>query len=350
VIGVFCASDLLTFYILFEFSLVPLFFIIGIWGSNNKIYAAYKFFLYTLLGSTGFLVAIIFIYKITNTLYFDDLIKILPTIDFKTQKILWVALFISFAVKIPMFPFHTWLPDAHVQAPTAGSIMLAGILIKLGGYGMIKLLIPFFPMACQYFSPFVFTLSVIAIIYTSIVAIMQTDMKKLIAYSSIAHMGIVTSGLFAMNYEGINGAIFQMLSHGLISGGLFLCVGILYDRTKTREIISYNGLANKMPIFSFIFITFTMASIGLPGTSGFVGEFLSMIGLFKVSKIFSILSATGVILSACYMLFLCKNIIWGDKELKITDVEVFESIPLFMLLLSVMVLGIFPSLILSTIR
>lgn len=356
IIVFFLSTDLLTFFICFEFSLIPLFFIIGIWGSSNRIYAAYKFFLYTLAGSMAFLVAILFIYAKAKTLNFIELESILPNLPAATQKLLWVALFLAFAIKIPMFPFHTWLPDAHVEAPTGGSIMLAGILIKLGAYGFIKLSIPMLPEASKYFAPLVFMLSAIGVIYASIIAIMQTDMKKLIAYSSVAHMGLVTGGLFSLTQEGILGAIFQMISHGLISGALFLCVGLLYNRAYTREIIFYNGLVNRMPIFGFLFIIFSMASIGLPGTSGFVGEFLAMLGLFKTNPLFAIFCATSVILSACYMLYLCKRIIWGAGNLNIInniairDLKTFELIPLGMLAAFIIILGIFPNLILNRLQ
>lgn len=351
VIGSFCALDLLMFYIFFEAMLIPMFLIIGIWGGAQRIYAAYKFFLYTLFGSVLFLVAIIYIYIHTGSTDFYILKASLPNFTLEQQKWLWVAFFVSFAIKVPMFPFHTWLPDAHVQAPTAGSVILAGVLIKLGAYGFIRFSLPFFPEACQYFANFVFILSVIAIIYASLVALMQEDMKKMIAYSSVAHMGFVTMGIFSFTSQGLDGAIMQMLSHGLISAALFMCVGVIYDRLHTKEISKMGGLANKMPNFAFLAMIFTMGSVGLPGTSGFVGEFLAIIGTFQASKIIAILSAIGVILGACYMLWLYKRVVFGEitnpKIDTLKDVNAIEFISLAAIATLVILFGLLPNLLLS---
>lgn len=348
----FLATDLLTLYSMFELSLVPIFFIIGIWGSKNRVYASFKIFLYTLFGSVGFLVSILYLFLELGTLDIESLIFLTEeTLPVGAQKLVWIAFFLAFAVKIPMFPFHTWLPDAHVQAPTAGSVMLAGILIKLGAYGMLKVLMPIFPSLSREFSPFVLSLSAIAVIYTSLVALAQTDMKKLIAYSSIAHMGIVTAGLFAFNIEGFNGAIFQMVSHGLISSGLFFCIGCFYERTHTRKISDYSGVVNFAPRFGFAFIVFSLAAIGLPGTAGFIGEFLALVGLFQNGEIFATLCATGVVLSACYMLPLCKRVIWGLPSGKnFSDMQIHEAFPIFLLVIMVMVLGLQPNLLLDFLR
>ncbi len=352
VIGSFCALDLLFFYIFFEATLIPMFLVIGIWGGQNRIYASYKFFLYTLLGSVLFLIAIVFIYLRTGTLDVVELTKGLPKFfPLAYQKWLWIAFFASFAVKVPMFPFHTWLPDAHVQAPTAGSIILAGILIKLGAYGFLRFSLPFFPEASQFFAPFIFTLSVIAIIYASLVALMQEDMKKMIAYSSVAHMGFVTMGIFSFTRQGIDGAIVQMISHGIVSAALFLCVGVIYDRLHTKQISDLGGIANKMPNFAMLAMIFTLASVGLPGTSGFVGEFLSIIGTFKASKITAILAAIGVILGACYMLWLYKRVWFSEVHNhhinEVSDLEKIEFISLGLMAFFVILLGILPNLILE---
>ena len=301
-IGVFCAQDLILFYLFFEAGLIPMFLIIGIWGGQRRVYASFKFFLYTLLGSVLMLLAIMYMYWQSGTTFIPDLMAFEFGADVQTW--LWLAFFASFAVKMPMWPVHTWLPDAHVEAPTAGSVILAGVLLKMGGYGFLRFSLPMFPLASDMFSPLVFALSVIAIIYTSLVALAQEDMKKLIAYSSVAHMGFVTMGIFAATHQSVQGAIFQMLSHGWISGALFLCVGVVYDRMHTREIAAYGGLATRMPIYAAVFLLFTMANVGLPGTSGFVGEFLTIIGTFRVSTWTAMLAATGVILSACYALSL----------------------------------------------
>ncbi|MEM8795767.1 MAG: NADH-quinone oxidoreductase subunit M, partial [Pseudomonadota bacterium] len=295
-IGVFCALDLVLFYVFFEAGLIPMFIIIGVWGGKRRIYASFKFFLYTLLGSVLMLLAIMAMYWEAGT---TDIRELLAH-DFPAnmQTWLWLAFFASFAVKMPMWPVHTWLPDAHVEAPTAGSVILAGILLKLGGYGFLRFSLPMFPLASDDFAPLVFALSVIAIVYTSLVALMQEDIKKLIAYSSVAHMGYVTMGIFAANEQGIQGGIFQMLSHGLVSGALFLCVGVIYDRMHTREIAAYGGLVNRMPFYAVAFMIFTMANVGLPGTSGFVGEFLTLMGAFKANTWVAVLATTGVILSA----------------------------------------------------
>ena len=352
VIGSFCALDLLFFYIFFEATLIPMFLVIGIWGGQNRIYASYKFFLYTLLGSVLFLIAIVFIYLHTGTLDVVELTKGLPKFfPLAYQKWLWIAFFASFAVKVPMFPFHTWLPDAHVQAPTAGSIILAGILIKLGAYGFLRFSLPFFPEASQFFAPFIFTLSIIAIIYASLVALMQEDMKKMIAYSSVAHMGFVTMGIFSFTRQGIDGAIVQMISHGIVSAALFLCVGVIYDRLHTKQISDLGGIADKMPNFAMLAMIFTLASVGLPGTSGFVGEFLSIIGTFKASKITATLAAIGVILGACYMLWLYKRVWFSEVHNhhidEISDLGKIEFISLGLMAVFVILLGIFPNLILE---
>jgi len=311
-IGVFCALDLALFYLFFEGGLIPMFLIIGVWGGKRRVYASFKFFLYTLLGSLLMLLAIMAMYGVAQTTDIEVLLK--TSFPASMQKWLWLAFFASFAVKMPMWPVHTWLPDAHVEAPTAGSVVLAAILLKMGGYGFIRFSLPMFPDASHYFAPLVWTLSVIAIVYTSLVALAQEDMKKLIAYSSVAHMGFVTMGLFAMTTQGVQGAVFQMVSHGLVSGALFLCVGVVYDRMHTRDIDAYGGLVKVMPLYAAAFMIFTLANVGLPGTSGFVGEFLTLIGVFGVNSLVALIATTGVILSACYALYLYRRVIFGVLE------------------------------------
>ncbi len=349
VIGVFTSLDLFLFYIFFEGTLVPMFLIIGIWGGANRIYASYKFFLYTLLGSVLMLLAMLWMAAETGTTSIPALkdYAFSPTV----QPLLWLAFFASFAVKMPMWPVHTWLPDAHVQAPTAGSVILAGILLKLGGYGFILFNLPMFPDASKMFAPLVFVLSAVAIVYTSLVAFRQTDMKKLIAYSSVAHMGFVTMGIFAGNALGVQGAVFQMLSHGLISGALFLCVGVVYDRMHTREIALYGGLTARMPWFAAIFLLFTMANVGLPGTSGFIGEILTMTGVYGVSTWTALFAATGVIFSAVYALTLYRNVMFGEitnPAMKaITDVDRRELLIFVPLIIGTLWLGVQPGLVLD---
>jgi NADH-quinone oxidoreductase subunit M len=351
VIGSFAALDLLFFYMFFEAMLIPMFLVIGIWGGENRIYASYKFFLYTLFGSVLFLVSIICIFLYTQTTDIILLAQVLPRLALDYQKWFWLAFFVSFAVKVPMFPVHTWLPDAHVQAPTAGSVILAGILIKLGAYGFIRFSLPFFPQASQFFAPMVLWLSVIAIIYGSLVSLMQKDMKKMIAYSSVAHMGFVTLGIFSFTRQGIDGAIMQMISHGIVSAALFMCVGVIYDRLHTKQIADLGVIANKMPNFAMLAMIFTMASVGLPSTSGFVGEFLTIIGTFKANKPAAIFAAFGVILGACYMLWLYKRVwfseITNSKIEEIKDLGKIEFITLGLMAFFTMLLGIFPNLILS---
>ena len=351
VVGVFASLDFTLFYFFFEGSLIPMYLLIGIWGGENRVYAAFKFFLYTLIGSVLLLLALLYVYQQFGTTDIPVLMKKVPTLSEDIQLILWLAFFASFAVKVPMWPFHTWLPDAHVQAPTAGSVILAGILLKLGGYGFLRFSLPMLPDASIYFADFMFTLSVIAVVYTSLVALMQEDMKKLIAYSSIAHMGFVTIGIFTLNVQGVEGSIFQMLSHGLVSAALFLCVGVVYDRIHTKEIARYGGLTNRMPKYSLFFLLFTMASIGLPMTSGFVGELLVLIGIFKVNVVFATLACTGVVLGAAYMLWLFKRVMFGEiihddlKEiLDLTKIEyfIFAVIAFFVILF-----GVFPNIILD---
>lgn len=349
VIGVFTSLDLFLFYIFFEGTLVPMFIIIGVWGGANRIYAAYKFFLYTLLGSVLMLLAMLWMAHTAGTTSIPALKEFAfsPT----AQPILWLAFFASFAVKMPMWPVHTWLPDAHVQAPTAGSVILAGILLKLGGYGFILFNLPMFPQASQMFAPLVFTLSAIAIVYTSLVAFRQTDIKKLIAYSSVAHMGFVTMGIFAGNDQGVQGAVFQMLSHGLISGALFLCVGVVYDRMHTREIAFYGGLTSRMPWFAAIFLMFTMANVGLPGTSGFIGEILTMTGIYQVSTWTALFAASGVIFSAVYALTLYRNVMFGEitnpKLKDILDIDKRELLIFTPLIIGTLWLGVQPGLVLD---
>jgi NADH-quinone oxidoreductase subunit M len=311
-IGVFCALDLVLFYVFFEGGLIPMFLIIGIWGGPRRVYASFKFFLYTLLGSVLMLLAIMAMYWDAGTTDIPTLLN--HSFSGEMQFWLWIAFFASFAVKMPMWPVHTWLPDAHVEAPTAGSVILAAILLKMGGYGFIRFSLGMFPLASADLAVFVFVLSVVAIVYTSLVAMMQEDMKKLIAYSSVAHMGFVTMGIFAANVQGVQGGLFQMLSHGIVSGALFLCVGVVYDRLHTREIAAYGGLVNRMPLYALVFMVFTMANVGLPGTSGFVGEFLTLIAAFRVNTWVAFIATTGVILSAGYALWLYRRVIFGVVE------------------------------------
>ena len=351
-IGVFCSLDLVIFYLFFEGGLIPMFLIIGIWGGPNRVYSAFKFFLFTLLGSVLMLVAIISIYWINGT---TDVVKLYEiTIPYEYQNILWLAFFSSFAVKMPMWPVHTWLPDAHVEAPTAGSVVLAAILLKMAGYGFIRFSLGLFPAASDYFTPLIFSLSVIAIIYTSLVALMQNDMKKLIAYSSVAHMGFVTLGIFTLNKQALEGSIYQMISHGLISAALFLSVGVLYDRVHSRLISTYGRLINVMPRYSIFFMIFTLGALGLPGTSGFVGEFLILLGVFQSSILFAVIASFGVIFAAAYMLWLYKRVIFGKlkntilselKDLNFTEIFIF-------LILSILIifLGFYPEPIFNTIE
>ncbi len=351
VLGVFCSLDFMLFYFFFEGSLIPMYLIIGVWGGENRVYAAYKFFLYTLLGSVLLLLALLYIYFQTGTTDIPVLMEKVRTFPEEIQEILWLAFFASFAVKIPMWPVHTWLPDAHVQAPTAGSVILAGILLKLGGYGFLRFSLPMMPAASHEFAGLVFGLSVIAVIYTSLVALMQKDMKKLIAYSSIAHMGLVTIGIFTFTTLGIEGSIFQMLSHGIVSAALFICVGVLYDRMHTKEIAKFGGLVEPMPRYALYFMLFTMASIGLPATTGFVGEFLVLAGTYQVNTTVTALAALGAILGATYMLWLYKRVVFGvagSKELKVLpDLECHEILMLLPLAILVILYGIAPDLILK---
>ena len=348
IIGVFVSIDIVIFYVFFESVLIPMFLIIGIWGGENRVYASFKFFLYTLAGSVLMLLAIIYI-LITVQTGNIDIIKNF-NFDESIQLVLFLCFFASFAVKVPMFPFHTWLPDAHVQAPTSGSVILAGVLLKLGGYGFLRLSIPFFDFASIYFQPFIFTLSCIAIIYTSIVALRQEDMKKMIAYSSVAHMGFVTIGLFTLTQDGVNGGYFQMISHGLVSAALFLIVGVVYERKHSRSIADYSGLANTMPKYSAFFMLFMLASVGLPGTSGFVGEFLVILSTIKISIYLTIFTAVGVVVGAAYMLLLYKNINFGQvnnnlKEMK--DLNFIEISYFAIISIMVVVLGIYPKILLK---
>ncbi len=350
-LGVFCSLDLVVFYLFFEGGLIPMFLIIGIWGGPKRVYSAFKFFLFTLLGSVLMLIAIISIYWITGT---TDVIKLLDIrIPQEYQYLLWLAFFSSFAVKLPMWPFHTWLPDAHVEAPTAGSVILAAILLKMAGYGFMRFSLGLFPVASDYFTPLIFTLSIIAIIYTSLVALMQDDMKKLIAYSSVAHMGFVTIGIFSLTKQGLEGSIIQMMSHGLISAALFLCVGVVYDRLHSRMISSYGGLVNIMPKYAFVFMIFALAALGLPGTSGFVGEFLVLVGTFQINILVAVLASLGVILAAAYMLWLYKRVIFGKmasseikemKDLNKTEIYIFASLVFLTLFF-----GIYPEPLFNTI-
>ncbi|HYP57689.1 MAG TPA: NADH-quinone oxidoreductase subunit M [Beijerinckia sp.] len=348
-IGVFCALDLVLFYLFFEGGLIPMFLIIGIWGGQRRVYASFKFFLYTLVGSLLLLLGAMAMYGVAGTTDITVLLK--TAFPLSMQKWLWLAFFASFAVKMPMWPVHTWLPDAHVEAPTAGSVILAGILLKMGGYGFIRFSLPMFPDASAYFAPLVYALSIIAIIYTSLVALVQEDMKKLIAYSSVAHMGFVTMGLFTMTEQGVQGAIFQMVSHGLVSGALFLCVGVVYDRMHTREIAAYGGLVQRMPLYAVAFMVFTMANVGLPGTSGFIGEFLTMLGAFRANSWVAFFATTGIILSAAYALYLYRRIIFGVLEkaslANILDLSGREVAILAPLVVLTIYYGVYPGSILN---
>ncbi len=351
-IGVFCSLDLVVFYLFFEAGLIPMFLIIGIWGGPRKVYSAFKFFLFTLLGSVLMLVAIIAIYWITGTTDVTQIYEIKIPPEF--QYLLWLAFFSSFAVKLPMWPVHTWLPDAHVEAPTPGSVVLAAILLKMGGYGFLRFSVGMFPFASDYFTPLIFVLSVIAIIYTSLIALMQDDMKKLIAYSSVAHMGFVTMGIFTFNKQGVEGSIIQMFSHGLISAALFLCVGVLYDRTNSRLIKSYGGIVHILPKYSFLLMIFVLGTLGLPGTSGFVGEFLVLVGTFKVNFLVAVLGSIGVILAAAYILWLYKRVVFGKLEntqLKnIKDINLTEASILFVLSAVVLIFGFYPEPLIDTMK
>ena len=358
-IGVFCSLDLILFYLFFEAGLIPMFLIIGIWGGARRIYASFKFFLYTLLGSVLMLVAMVAMYLHAGTTDIPTLMAHefpfapLGVLGFEVpggmQTLLWLAFFASFAVKMPMWPVHTWLPDAHVEAPTAGSVVLAAILLKMGGYGFLRFSLPMFPVGSELLGPMVLWLSAIAIVYASLVALMQEDMKKLIAYSSVAHMGFVTMGIFAANQQGVDGAIFQMISHGFVSGALFLCVGVIYDRMHTREIAAYGGLVNRMPAYALVFMLFTMANVGLPGTSGFVGEFLTLVGVFQVNTWVALFACSGVILSAAYALWLYRRVVWGDlirESLRsIRDLSGRERAIFAPLAVMTILLGVYPSLV-----
>jgi len=351
-IGVFCSLDLVIFYLFFEGGLIPMFLIIGIWGGPRRVYSAFKFFLFTLLGSVLMLVAIISIYWMNGT---TDIIELYNLgIDTKYQNLLWLAFFSSFAVKTPMWPVHTWLPDAHVEAPTAGSVLLAAILLKLAGYGFIRFSIGLFPVASQHFVPLIYVLSLVAIIYTSFVALIQDDMKKLIAYSSVAHMGYVTLGIFTLTQQGLEGSIIQMISHGLVSAALFLCVGVVYDRMHSRLILTYGGVASIMPKYALLFMIFILASIGLPGTSGFVGEFLILIGAFKKSFLVATIASLGIVLGAAYMLWLYKRVVFGqviNKDLlKMLDLNKSEIFILTSLAIPILFFGFYPEPLLNTIN
>jgi NADH-quinone oxidoreductase subunit M len=348
-VGTFSALDLVLFYLFFEGGLIPMFLIIGVWGGPRRVYASFKFFLYTFLGSVLMLLAIMALYWNANT---TDIPTLMHTaVPRSLQTWAWLAFFASFAVKMPMWPVHTWLPDAHVEAPTAGSVILAAILLKMGGYGFLRFSLPMFPLASHDFTPLIYTLSVIAILYTSLVALMQEDMKKLIAYSSVAHMGFVTMGIFAGTMQGVAGGVFQMISHGIVSGALFLCVGIVYDRMHTREIAAYGGLVNRMPLYAMVFMVFTLANVGLPGTSGFIGEFMTLLGTFKVAVPTAFLASFGLILSACYALWLYRKIIFGalvkPALMSMKDMTFRECLTLFPLIALTIWFGVYPKPVLD---
>jgi NADH-quinone oxidoreductase subunit M len=348
-IGTFSALDLVLFYLFFEGGLIPMFLIIGVWGGPRRVYASFKFFLYTLLGSVLMLLAIMALYWSAGTTDIPTLMH--TTVPRSLQTWAWLAFFASFAVKMPMWPVHTWLPDAHVEAPTAGSVVLAAILLKMGGYGFLRFSLPMFPLASHDFAPLIWTLSAIAIIYTSLVALMQEDIKKLIAYSSIAHMGFVTMGIFAGTLQGVAGGVFQMISHGIVSGALFLCVGVVYDRMHTREIAAYGGLVNRMPLYALVFMVFTMANVGLPGTSGFIGEFMTLLGTFRVSIPTAFFATFGVILSACYALWLYRKVVFGalvkPSLMTIKDLTWRECLILFPLVALTILFGVYPKPVLD---
>ena len=351
-IGVFCSLDLVLFYLFFEGGLIPMFLIIGIWGGERRVYSTFKFFLYTLAGSVFMLLAIIYIFITAGTTDVSYLLDYNFTRN--EQIVLWIAFFASFMVKIPMWPFHTWLPDAHVEAPTAGSVILAGVLLKMAGYGFIRFSIGFFPEASELFAPLIFTLSIVAIIVTSLIALVQEDMKKLIAYSSVAHMGFVTLGIFTFTVQGIEGSVIQMISHGIVSAALFLCVGVVYDRLHTREISRYGGLVSKMPMYAFTFMIFILASLGLPGTSGFVGEFLVLLSIFSINTYFAVFATTGVVLAATYSLWLYRRMIFGalikddlSEMLDLTRREIIIFVPLITLTIFI---GIYPKPVIDIIE
>jgi len=351
-IGVFCSLDLIIFYLFFEGGLIPMFLIIGIWGGERRVYSAFKFFLFTLLGSILMLIAIITIYWTAGT---TDVIQLYELgIDLKYQNLLWLAFFSSFAVKTPMWPVHTWLPDAHVEAPTAGSVVLAAILLKLAGYAFIRFSLGLFPIASDFFTPLIYFLSLIAIVFISLVALMQDDMKKLIAYSSVAHMGFVTLGIFTLTQQGIEGSIIQMISHGFVSAALFVCVGVLYDRSHSRMISTYGGVVSIMPKFSIVFMVFTLAAIGLPGTSGFIGEFLILVGAFQKSFLVAAIASLGVILAAAYMLWLYKRVVFGNlinkKLLKMPDLNKSEIFILWSLVIPTVFFGFYPEPLINTVE
>jgi len=351
-IGVFCSLDLIIFYLFFEGGLIPMFLIIGIWGGERRVYSAFKFFLFTLLGSILMLIAIITIYWTAGTTNVIQLYEL--GIDLKYQNLLWLAFFSSFAVKTPMWPVHTWLPDAHVEAPTAGSVVLAAILLKLAGYAFIRFSLGLFPIASDFFTPLIYFLSLIAIVFISLVALMQDDMKKLIAYSSVAHMGFVTLGIFTLTQQGIEGSIIQMISHGFVSAALFVCVGVLYDRSHSRMISTYGGVVSIMPKFSIVFMVFTLAAIGLPGTSGFIGEFLILVGAFQKSFLVAAIASLGVILAAAYMLWLYKRVVFGNlinkKLLKMPDLNKSEIFILWSLVIPTVFFGFYPEPLINTVE